>query len=149
MKLKKLSDVEINEAYTFQHDKNHWTFFEEREFMENLLQTRFNFLITVYALFVNAYFMAQGSELIVLFLGLIITILMWIPIWRIHKKVEIVLAILHKLEGNHTPSMYIKETGRSRIFPNGVNCFIGKYIPLVLILSFAAGIAFNFCKMRG
>jgi hypothetical protein len=148
MELKKLSDVEINEAYKFQHDKNHWTFFEEREFMENLLQTRFNFLITVYALFINAYFMAQGSELIVLILGLLITILLWIPIYRIYKKVDIVLTILHKLEDKHTTLMIAKEIGKSKIFPKGVNYFIGIFIPLVLVLSFVAGIIFYIYKCK-
>jgi len=56
--LKALTDEEVVQAYKCQKDNNDWTFYQEREFVENLLQTRFNFLITVYTLFLLPFFEA-------------------------------------------------------------------------------------------
>jgi hypothetical protein len=149
MELKRINDDEIKNAFSFQKEKSNWTFYNEREFMENLLQTRFNFLITVYAIFCNSYFGVSDnkSKIIILILGLSITILMWFPIYRIYKKVDILLTILHKLGTEHTSPMIAKEFGKSKIFPRGVNCFMGIGIPLAICLSFVVGIIYYyFCK---
>jgi hypothetical protein len=61
-KLKAFTPGQIKDVYYYQRNHSGWTFYQEREFMENLLQTRFNFLITVYALFVTAFFMTADRE---------------------------------------------------------------------------------------
>jgi hypothetical protein len=141
-KLKAFTPEQIKCAYE-QTTHGGWTFYQEREFMENLLQTRFNFLITVYALFVNAFFTANAreSELIIVILGLIIVFTMALTVYRIFIKVDIILKILYNLNEEEVFLVVrneLAERNRPRLFD--VNPLIGYIIPIVLIASLLIGL---------
>jgi len=150
MALHHLTKDEIKAALKKQKDDAGWTFFNEREFMENLLQTRFNFLLTVYALFFTAFFLTPCgavSKFIILIIGLIITILVWIVIYRIYEKVDALLRILYALDPQFTSTMVKRELGKCDKFPDGVNKFIAVYIPLILVITHGLGIIYYFIEL--
>jgi hypothetical protein len=112
--------------------------------MENLLQIRFNFLITVYVLFVTAFFMTadRESKLIIVILGLIIVFTMALTVYRIYIKVDIILQILYNLDENQVPLIVNKELSARNCIHKfaGVNHFIGYVIPAILIVSLLIGL---------
>jgi hypothetical protein len=128
---------EIKQAYEYQKKNGDWTFYQEREFEENLLQTRFNYLITVYTLFLWPFFQAKekDSKIVILLLGLIIVGIMGLVVYRMYVKFDIIMKILHKLDEYHVLRIQDKEvkTKKRRLF--NVNPFIGYVIPLFLFLS--------------
>lgn len=146
--LKSLSKEEIEAAFKYQKENIDWTFYSEREFIENLFNQRFNYLIVMYSLFIAAATTVHTKEnlLIVLTLGLVFTSLVSLTIYRAYMKLIIILKILHRLD-NHIFQLIEKEVsamGRKALF--GVNQITGIYIPLIAIITFATGIlltAFN------
>jgi hypothetical protein len=143
--LKILEISEIKEAFEYQKEKTGWTFYNEREFMENLLQMRFNFLIAVYALFLNALFLSKNTKMIILIIGLIIVFIMGLTVYRIYKKLIIILRIIHKLGEQHVFSIVDKEIRSHKTGFIGVNEFIGITIPVLLVSSFIVGIILFHC----
>jgi hypothetical protein len=131
------TNQEIEQMYEFQRTNTDWTFYNEREFMENLLQTRFNFLITVYTLFLMPFFAAETkvSKIVLLCLGLIIVGFMGLAVYRVYVKLDVVLKILHKLDSRHVFLVQKKETDARRKPLFGVNPIIGYIVPLFLFLS--------------
>ncbi|WP_298519539.1 hypothetical protein [uncultured Kordia sp.] len=150
--LDNLSNEKIKNAYEFQFKNTDWTFYTEREFIETLLANRFNFLIVIYSLFITAFATIEGKEnkLIILILGLVITILISITIYRVYTKLMINLKILYKLGDNHVFPIIKKELEGKRRNIGNVNQYIAIVIPLLFIISFILGItfiAFNYWKV--
>jgi hypothetical protein len=134
--LKNLSVEEIKLAYEKQKKNGDWTFYQEREFVENLLQTRFNFLITVYTLFLLPFFQANEkvSKIIILLLGLFIVGIMGLAVYRVYVKFDIIMKILNKLDEHHVFLIQGKEF-KKRIKLFASNPFIGYVIPIFLFVS--------------
>lgn len=145
--LKNLSIIRAREALDYQRKKYNWTFYEERQFMENLLQTRFNFLIVIYAMFFNVFFRsAEEFRIIISICGFIITLLIWLTIYRIYLKLDVILKILHNMEDMCTFKMINEELGkRVSCLPN-VNKLIGIFIPFLLTVSFIVGFVWCISK---
>ena len=138
-----LTKKEIREAYKFQQENLDWTFYSEREFVENLFSNRFNYLLLVYSLFVTAFATISGKEnkLILLSIGLFIVLLISLTIYRAYVKLIINLKILHNLPQKHVFPIIAKETNSKGIFGLGnVNPIIGIVIPLVFIISLVIAI---------
>jgi hypothetical protein len=138
-----LKDERLQKAFEIQKEAG-WTFYHEREFMENLLQTRFNFLLAVYALFLNAFVQIKNNNFLlklgVLCIGLVVIIIMGFTVYRIYTKVMILLNILRRLGDDHVFPL-VDEIIKDREFSHsGVNHLIGWVVPLLLVLSFIAGI---------
>jgi hypothetical protein len=116
-----------------------WNFYTEREFIENLMANRFNCLLVVYSLFLMAFVTTPGkiNKIIVLILGLIITILVGLTLYRICVKLIINLKILHDLEEDQAIPFIDKEVAamKHRALGN-VNWIIGLIIPCIFVLSF-------------
>jgi len=135
----------IRKAYKYQKEKLDWTFYSEREFIENLLSTRFNYLLIVYSLFITAFANINGTNgrLFILTTGALITTLIWITIYRAYVKLMIYLKILHNMGSKHVFPIAEKEVEKKGVFALfGVNPFIGIYIPFVFVLSFILAIIF-------
>jgi len=135
--LKALTDEDVINAYKFQRENSDWTLYNERAFVENLLQTRFNFLITVYALFLVPFFGAKdpASKIVLFFLGLIIVGIMGLAVYRAYVKFDIIMKMLYKLGDNHVLPLQKRETQKRKVALFNVNPFIGYVIPIVLFLS--------------
>lgn len=165
MKLTPEDEELVNKAFNYQRENLKWTFYDERKFLENLLQTRFNFLLVVYAMFFNAFFITKCgtlSKVLILIIGLIVTILIWKTICRIYKKVNVLLSVLYSLWGKEKKDSEEnkeiiedkknKELNTSNVLDTllnkynkideskEVNKFIGICIPLTMVLTFAIGL---------
>ena len=112
-----LTVEEVKLAYECQKKNNDWTFYHEREFVENLLQTRFHFLITVYTLFLLPFFNAkyEESKIVILIIGLIIVGIIGLAVYRIYVKFDVIMKILYKFDGYHVLLMQGKETRARKI----------------------------------
>ncbi len=145
----KLTKEEIQKAYEFQRTSTDWTFYSEREFIENLFSNRFNYLLVVYSLFVTAFAAINGKDnrLIILGLGLFVIILISLTIYRAYIKLIINLKILHQLNENHVFPIIGKESKAKGIIALwNVNPIIGIIIPLVFIFSFVIAILLISCN---
>ncbi len=148
-KFKTLAQKEIQEAYEYQRSSTDWTFYSEREFIENLFSNRFNYLLVVYSLFVTAFAAIDGTpnKLVILYLGLFVTILIGLTIYRAYVKLIINLKILHDLNEKHVFPIIGKETKSKGISALGnVNPIIGIIIPCVFILSYVIAIILITCN---
>ena len=145
-----LTETEIQKAYEYQKNSTDWTFYSEREFIENLFSNRFNYLLVVYTLFVTAFAAIEGTtnKLIILYLGLFVTILVSLTIYRAFVKLIITLKILHSLDEKHVFPIIGKET-KSKGFSalGNVNPIIGIVIPCVFIISFIVAIFLITCEI--
>jgi hypothetical protein len=128
---------EIRRSYEEQKKNKDWTFYQEREFVENLLQTRFNFLITVYTLFLLPFFQAcnKESKIVILLLGLFIVGIMGLAVYRVYVKFDIIMKILYKLDEYHVFLIQGKETKAKKFKLFNTNPLIGYVIPVFLFLS--------------
>jgi hypothetical protein len=135
-----LTDEEVRQAYDCQKKNGDWTLYQEREFMENLLQTRFNFLITVYTLFLLPFFQAttRDTKMVILFLGLVIVGIMGLSVYRIYIKFDTIMKMLYKLEEHHVLLILKKVLKKRKFKLFGVNRFIGWVMPGFLFLSIVA-----------
>jgi hypothetical protein len=152
-RFKNLTEEKIKEAYNFQHTGNHYTFYQEKETAESIFNDRFNFLLIIYGLFVNAFFVAatKHDKLILLFTGGIVILLLSFTIWRTFQKLDILLKILYSLGEYHTFDILdIELRSRSKFIEKcGKITTLAIVIPLLLTLSFAAAIVaihFDFWK---
>ena len=139
--LKFYSVDEIIEVQDHAHEKYGWDFHQEREFMENLFCTRFNFLLVVYSLFLaaSAATKSQTNMTIVLYLGSFLTLLISITIWRCYVKLNIIFKFLHKLP-DHPIEFIRNETNELGLIGiKGVNLIIGLWIPLFCFISLLSG----------
>jgi hypothetical protein len=143
----KHSKIELETLLKSQKKDADWTFYNEREFLENLLQTRFNFLIAVYAIFFAAFFTAKVDDrIIILFIGFFVTLLVSKTVFRIYFKVDILLKILYELGDNYTSSIIKKEMSEVDDNSESVNLLIGICIPLFLTTTFLIGMFYYFLQ---
>jgi hypothetical protein len=131
-------------AYKSQQAGKHYTFYQERDQVESVFNTRINFLLVIYTLFVTVFFQVANKHdrLILLSIGCIITLLLSLTIWRIHQKLDILLNMLYALGEEHpfrvidkvlkNRCKFIKVFGRLKVLAIGV--------PLLLIISFVVAI---------
>lgn len=139
-----LKDNEIKQTYErLQKISPEWTLFHEREFLENLLATRFNFFIAVFSLFLIAIAAVKSktNTIIILSIGTLFLFCLWMTIFRIYTKLMVILTMLHHLGENHWFEIIRSEvkTLKPAISCNA-NAYIGVWIPLGCTLIFIAGI---------
>lgn len=141
--LKKYSVEELKLALDHQRDKQSWTFFDEREFMENLMCQRFNFLLVFYSIFVAAAASTTNQRLLVavLMTGAIVTAAVWGMIWRAFVKVDIAITTCYRLEKSAI-SIIDEEANLRHKTLFKVNPLIAKWIPFVCLLSLVLGAVF-------
>ena len=112
-----------------------WDVNQERVFLENLMQARFNFFLVVF----GAWIVAVASipqkvpKLVFLAFGLTICFLLWLAIRRICQKVIAALTFILD-DGTHAATQVHAAAGRSRIIRVRSNHLIGYYIPLLCIV---------------
>ncbi|MDR0970163.1 MAG: hypothetical protein LBM67_06470 [Lentimicrobiaceae bacterium] len=139
-----VSKKEIREAYELQQKNSDWNLYSEREFVENLLSNRFNFLLVTYSFFVMAFVSIDGkiNKLVILTLGLIIVTLVSMTIYRAYRKLMINLKYLHDLKEYHVFPLIRKEVESRRDNIGNVNPIIGIIIPSIFVVSFVIAIIF-------
>jgi hypothetical protein len=113
-----------------------WDFSREREFIENLFCTRFNFFLIAYSLFVTAAATAMSTR--ELFIGVTVAgagvcIMTWLAIMRAYAKLRVIFDIIYKVFTDH-PSAIIDQEVRSsprRLFR--VNHIVAYWLPAFAI----------------
>lgn len=136
----KIYNLEAFKNYYESQNKNlNWNFYNERDFIENLLQTRFNFLITTYALILNAFFLPEMSCLlkgIVLCIGFIIITLMGLTVIRIRLRAKLIVEIMDKFDNNQIVKIFDDEIAKHKFMRKiKANGIIGVFIPIFLVMS--------------
>ncbi len=99
-RLRLTSDEEIKDALQFQQKHSSWNLYLEREFLENTLNQRVNFVIASFALFVTAAATVKQviSFRVVLLTGAILLFVLTITTWRVYIRLDIVLKMLYKTD---------------------------------------------------
>ena|SRR2546426_270513 len=133
---------ELRAAYTRQREVYDWDFSNEREFMENLFCTRFNFLLVAYSLFVTAAAAAvqnRGLFVSVAFAGATVCFMVSLTIMRAYAKLDVLFRVLYAAFPDHPIAMIDKETKKSgrRLFR--VNPIIAYWLPAFTVLSLVGG----------
>jgi len=123
-----------------------WSYFSEREFVENLVSQRFNYFIVAYSIFITASATVNEvkSLIIILSLGILVLSFIGFTIYRTHVWLDIVFKILHNLpEKVHLFEMIREEQKKSiwiKRHHGSVNKMIGIYIPLFCCLTLIIGL---------
>ncbi len=122
-----------------------WDYYNERQFIENLFCQRFNYFLIIFSLFITAAASVKNerSLIIVLSLGIIMTIAVWLTLYRAYIKLIVNLKILHQIPKEGHVFQIINNEIESyhwikKLF--GVNDLIGIYIPLFCILILILGL---------
>ena len=148
--LQTITDDEIKKAYEYQLKNKDWTFYQEKELAETTYHNRINFLLLAYSLFLNAYFAVTTTtdKLSISIIGLIITYLLTLTIFRARARFVIMVQILNICHEKGAFPILIKEYKAGRkssflFFQHHPSVTIGYIIPGIMIISFIAGIVYN------
>ncbi|GEM_PF-1689559 len=124
-----------------------WDINQERVYLETLLNQRFNFYLVIFALIIGGSASANSPQksTLILVSGLILCLLMWATVYRIHVKLDIVLKMCYSHEGYFLKEIANRTKSKGIVGLITVNSLIGIWIPLVctlvifiaLLLSFA------------
>src|SRR5713101_4477378 len=111
-----------------------WDINQERIFLENLMQTRFNFFLVVFGLWLvaAANLSEKFPKLAFLGFGILICSLLWLTIRRICQKVIAALELI-QADSSHPTAQVASAVGMSRIITISSNQIIGYIIPLLCI----------------
>jgi len=115
-----------------------WDVNQERVFLENLMQTRFNFFLVVFGLWIVgiASVADKRAKLIFLLFGVLICLLLWQTIRRICQKVTAALDLI-MADSTHPATQVALRAGKSRVITIRSNYLIGYVIPLLCIFLLA------------
>jgi hypothetical protein len=133
---------ELRNANAKQRELYDWDFSTEREFMENLFCTRFNFLLVAYSLFVTAAAAAAQHRALfiaVSFAGAAVCFMVWLTIMRAYAKLDVIFKVLYRAFPDHPIAMIDKETANSSKRPFRVNPIIAYWLPAFTVLSLIGG----------
>lgn len=128
--------------YEKQKKNGDWTFYDERQFMENLFCTRLNYFFIIFSLILMAAVTVRSNTnlILVLFIGLIIQLLLWFSVNRIYVKLDIVLKILHNLDEHHVFSITDKCLKKRRHYSFSVVSLLGTWLPLLCVIIWFTGL---------
>lgn len=138
--LKHYSKEELHAALERQLKSYSWTFFDEREFLENLMCQRFNFLLVFYSVFVAAAASAPNQRFLiaVLIIGTALMGGLWAMIWRAYIKFDVAITICYRLEQS-AMDIIDKEARLSSAALVRVNPLLAIWIPLICLFSLLGG----------
>jgi hypothetical protein len=138
-----LTEMEIQDAYQYQKVNSNWTFYQERDFFENLFNTRFNYLLVYYSLCITGFctIVSPKSKLVILWVSLPIILLLSIFLYRIYFKLMLLLKILYSLNDKNPLLILDVEVKKSGIWAMfSANFITGIIIPIIMIISLIVGI---------
>jgi hypothetical protein len=107
-----------------------WTLSQERQFMEDLVQKRFNFLLLVFTFLIGGALAAKSQVQlkIILTLGWFLFALVSATVFRAYVKLDELLKILHE-DPSHPISIVQKRIKTRSFSLFGVQWMIGALIP--------------------
>jgi hypothetical protein len=118
-------------------DAKKWDLDQERVFLENLMETRFNFFLVVFGLWMVtvASITSKLPKLVFLGFGIVICFLLWLTIRRICQKVIAALGLLGA-DTKHPMKQVASAAGEDRFIRVTSNQLIGYIIPVLCISLF-------------
>lgn len=132
--------AKIEQIMKTQLEETAWNFYHERQHVENLFYSRFNFFLVLYGMFVAAIVSLECDskkpfEVGLLMFAIVILSLVWATLCRNYQTLRMVLCILDKgLPAYHSSpilSKYMKEN--SKIWRSGD--LMAKWIPACCLIS--------------
>ena len=148
-------EILIEKMMKAQKDETDWNFYHERQHVENLFYSRFNFFLMLFGMFVAAIVTLQSDlkcninscVLIgLVFFAIIVLSLVWATLCRNYQTLQMVLYILDKgLPPHHTSPILSEKMKKSKI-PRSKN-LMALYIPFICIVSlsiYLVYISYNF-----
>lgn len=139
-----IDKAKIEQIMKAQLEETGWNFYHERQHVENLFYSRFNFFLVLYGMFVAAIVTLQSDLkckfdscviIALVFFAIIILSLVWATLCRNYQTLRMVLCILDKgLPAYHSSpilSKYMKEN--SKIWRSGD--LMAKWIPACCLMS--------------
>ena len=145
----------IEKMMKAQKDETDWNFYHERQHVENLFYSRFNFFLMLFGMFVAAIVTLQSdlkcninSYVLIglVFFAIIVLSLVWATLCRNYQTLQIVLYILDEgLPPYHTSPFLSAQMEGSKI-PSSKN-LMALYIPFICIVSlsiYLVYISYNF-----
>lgn len=136
------SQADFIRFYEEQRKNGDWTFYNEREFMENLFCTRLNYFFVIFSLILMAAVTVRSNTnlILVLLIGVIIQLLLWFSVYRIYIKLDIVLKILHNLDEYHVFSVTDKCLKERKHHSFRVISLLGTWLPLLCVAIWLTGL---------
>ncbi len=136
---------ELNIAKEIMQKENGRSLDDEREFMENLLVQRLNFLLIVFSIFIAAGFAVKSYFLsaIIFFVGAFISYSMAKIVYRAHVKHHWIMRLFYnqKTSDSELPHVIkfindaMKEPKREKLTKGSVSNLVGKKIPTICWVS--------------
>jgi hypothetical protein len=154
-KLQTITKNNLIRAYNIQKRTSGWNFYNENDIVQRTLETRFNFLLVAYTIFLTAYFSTEdvNNKLVILSIGLVIVFLLSLAISRTTKRFNITLDIVHSLEENDVSPIIHKENEcrHGNWFDKKFrkNSIHGKFVPATMLITIVIGLVFNLTKPNG
>jgi hypothetical protein len=125
-----------------------WDVSQERAFLENLLGTRFNFLLVFFSIFVAGAVRAEGRlQLAVLLVGTMIAFCLMLTIRRTHYKLEFILSCLRRNTRHPVAHTEAEVSGRPKLKTG--RKFIGIYVPLICFSALSTWSVYAFLALLG
>ncbi len=94
----------ITQSDTFKKQKEiyGWSLWDERVFIENLYNQRFNYLLVVYGLLLNILYRLDDMLMTIFFglFGIVLLFGLWLMMIRAYCKLDICLKYLHNIQQN-------------------------------------------------
>lgn len=131
-----------------------WDLSQERQFIENLLCQRFDFLLLFYSLVVAGAFQtnSQLNFAVAFTVGAAICSLLAVSIFRTHNKLDLVLEKIESIDKDH-PSAFTEREGKKRaatkpftwLIRGSGRHLVGYWIPGLCAGSLIAAAIFSWC----
>lgn len=131
----------VEEIMQVQKEKTDWNFYHERQHVENLFYSRFNFFLVLYGMFVAAIVSLECDskkplEVGLLMFAIVILSLVWATLCRNYQTLRMILYILDNgLPKYHSSPILSKYMGKSTIFRS--RNLMAIWIPFCCIVSLA------------
>lgn len=120
--------------------------YEDRRHLENLLNTRFNFFIAVFASIIASFFAVKNLNqlILVLVIGTFLEILLAITIARAQIKVNFFLKEIrkNKKHSEHHANEYANNS-KNFLIKGSRNSIIGYYIPVIISITLLFSTVFS------
>jgi hypothetical protein len=120
------------------YDTHRSEYAKEREFLESVMNTRFNFLLVVYALILTAAASAKTTQIATFILidGLIVCTSLALAT---HRAYTVVLPIIKAMKADSTTPLAwaIQQASKSHPLSRTANAWIGAWIPAFCFASLA------------
>ena len=93
-----INEEDVIKAYKAQKENN-WTFFDERQHLENLFSQRVNFILLLFPVMITVFCAVDDNQgrLIVSIAGVITLLVFYIPLIRTYFKLDIVQKICYRI----------------------------------------------------